>query len=76
MAMVRATTSFIWYGDKDNPRLSVSEGSAHDDKSAVVKACPDLFSADTPAAASARQDVEQATAAPGEKRATKPKAKK
>lgn len=49
-----------------------AQGQEVDDKAPVVAACPSLFDRSEPAAAPV---VEQATAAPGEKRTTTRKAK-
>lgn len=63
MAAVRET--FIWSGEV------FTAGQEVDDKAPVVAACPDLFDRSAPAPV-----VEQATAAPGEKRVTPARARK
>lgn len=76
MATVTATESFST--DIDGVPTTVAGGSLWEDDAEVVKRYPDFFKApEAPEriTEAASPDVEQATRAPGEKRATKPKAK-
>lgn len=57
--------------------ISVNKGDAWDDRSEVVKAHPDLFGKEPPTVHGRDEaQVEQATAAPGEKRTTTRKSTK
>lgn len=77
MATVTAKESFST--DIDGVPVTVAGGSLWEEDAEVVKRYPDKF--ESPVAPerieeARSSDVEQATAAPGEKRAAKPKAKK
>lgn len=77
MATVTAKESFST--DINGVPVTVAGGSLWEDDAEVVRRYPDLFEepgAPERVAVAQSPDVEQATAAPGEKRAAKPKAKK
>lgn len=76
MATVTAKESFST--DIDGVPVTVSAGTLWEDDAEVVSRYPDKFEApEAPdrIASSQSPDVEQATAAPGEKRSAKPKAR-
>lgn len=74
MATVTAKAAFST--DLNGRPFTVAGGSLWNDDDEIVKAYPDFFEvAEAPERITSVSEVEQATAAPGEKRAAKPKAK-